>query len=104
MLDFLKKMFGGEPEVDLATVIADGAMLVDVRSPQEFASGHVKGSVNIPLDSITHKLNKFKGQKNIIVFCQSGARSSRAAQILAANDIKNVYNGGSWMSMRKHVK
>lgn len=104
MLDFLKKIFGGGSSDDLAAVIAEGAMLVDVRTAQEFAAGHVKGSVNIPLDSIPHKLNQFKGKKNIIVFCQSGARSSRALQLLTSNGIKNVYNGGSWLSMRNFLK
>ena len=56
----------------------------------------VPGAVNIPLDQIEAKLDKFKGKKSIIVFCLSGGRSSQAHVILERNGFDNVLNGGTW--------
>jgi rhodanese-related sulfurtransferase len=76
---------------------------VDVRTPAEFAQGSVKGAVNIPLDQIEKQLAKFKGKKNIVVFCRSGSRSSKAKAILEQNGIINVTNGGSWEDVNEKV-
>ncbi len=95
MFEILKNMFSQEDN-NLAQILNDGAFLVDVRSPMEFASEKVKGSVNIPVDQIQNHLPKFKGKKNIVVFCRSGARSSQAKAILERNGIANVTNGGTW--------
>ena len=77
---------------------------VDVRTPAEFAQGSVKGAVNIPLDQIEKQLAKFKGKKNIVVFCRSGNRSSNAKAILEQNGIINVTNGGSWEDVIAKMK
>jgi rhodanese-related sulfurtransferase len=77
---------------------------VDVRTPAEFAQGSVKGAVNIPLDQIEKELAKFKGKKNIVVFCRSGNRSSNAKAILEQNGIINVTNGGSWEDIIAKMK
>jgi phage shock protein E len=101
MFDFLKNLFGGE---DITEKLKEGAFLVDVRSPQEFDAGHVKGSSNIPLDRISNSLDKFKNKKNIIVFCRSGNRSSQAKSILERNGFANVTNGGTWQSVNENLK
>jgi phage shock protein E len=62
-------LFGAKPVIDLRSTIAEGTFLVDVKTPGEFAGGHVKGSVNIPLDRVAAELGKFKNKKNIVVFC-----------------------------------
>lgn len=103
MFDFLKKLFGGGSSEDLAALIQAGAYLVDVRSKAEFASGHVKGSVNLPLDTLAANLGKLKGKDNIIVFCRSGNRSSMAKSLLEQNGFKNVVNGGSWQNVNQYV-
>lgn len=77
---------------------------VDVRTPAEFAQGSVKGAVNIPLDQIEKQLVKFKGKKNIVVFCRSGNRSRQAKTILEQNGITNVSNGGSWEDVNAKMK
>ena len=77
---------------------------VDVRTPAEFAQGSVKGAVNIPLDQVEKQLVKFKGKKNIIVFCRSGSRSNQAKAILEQNGITNVTNGGSWEDVNAKLK
>ena len=77
---------------------------VDVRTPTEFAQGSVKGAINIPLDQIENQLAKFKGKKNIVVFCRSGSRSSQAKAILEQNGFTNVTNGGSWEDVNAKLK
>ncbi len=103
-MNILSQLFGASTKVDLQQIINEGAFLVDVRTPGEFASGHVKGSENIPLNNITSLLNKFKNKKNIIVFCQSGGRSSQAKTILEQNGFVNVINGGTWNNVNQFVK
>jgi phage shock protein E len=97
-MGLFSSIFGGgnaSNEV-LAKLIEDGAYLVDVRGPGEFAGGSAKGAVNIPLDTLTQHLNKFKDKKQIVVFCRSGNRSSSAKNILERNGFKNVTDGGTW--------
>jgi len=98
-MDFLKKLFGGGSSVDLKALIAHGAVIVDVRTPGEFASGHIKGSVNIPVDVIGGQVAKIKAiNKPVITVCRSGARSASAEGILKKAGIE-AYNGGPWNSL-----
>jgi rhodanese-related sulfurtransferase len=96
MLNFLKQLFGRGGNETLSQAISEGAFLVDVRTSAEFKSGSVKGAVNIPLDTISNQLAKFKNKKHIVVFCRSGMRSSQAKAILEKNGFDNVINGGTW--------
>ncbi|WP_235890237.1 rhodanese-like domain-containing protein [Flavobacterium gawalongense] len=82
-------------------LIKEGAFLVDVRTPAEFAEGHVKGSTNIPLDQVANQLAKFKGKEQIIVFCRSGNRSGQAKLILEQNGFTNITNGGTWQDVNE---
>ena len=103
-MNIFKQLFGGSEPVNLQGIIDEGAFLVDVRSPGEFAQGHVKGSVNIPLDTVQSRLAQFKDKKNIVVFCRSGNRSSQAKTILEQNGFSNVVNGGTWEDVNQFVK
>lgn len=96
-------LFGKSTKPDLSDIINDGAFLIDVRSSGEFAQGHVKGSVNIPLDRISSQLTKFKGKKHIVVFCRSGNRSSQAKSILEKNGFSNVVNGRTVDTIKKFI-
>jgi phage shock protein E len=79
------------------------AIILDVRSPAEFGSGHIKGSQNIPLDSVKHKVDKIKKlNRPVITCCASGMRSGAAASILKQNGIEAV-NGGSWTKVNSLV-
>ncbi len=81
----------------------NGAVVIDVRTPAEFADGHVKGSINIPLDTIASKMATIKKyDKQIITCCRSGARSGTAARILNNNNIDTI-NGGPWQNVAQHV-
>ena len=100
MFDLLGKIFGkGE---DLGALIKDGALIIDVRTKEEYKAGHLKNSVNIPLSSLPSSLKKFKKEKTIITCCASGSRSASARSFMKANGFEKVYNGGSWASLRKH--
>ncbi|MGB4844646.1 MAG: rhodanese-like domain-containing protein [Ferruginibacter sp.] len=103
-MNFLKTLFGSSAGADLKSLIEEGAFLVDVRTVGEFADGHVKGSVNIPLNTVADQVSKFKNKKNIIVFCRSGARSGQAKNILQQHGITNVTNGGAWDYVNQYVK
>lgn len=104
MFGLIKSLFTKSPQVDLDAIIREGAWLVDVRSQAEFAAGHVKGSVNIPLDQVERRLAEFRKKNAVIVFCQSGMRSSRALSILKQNGITNVYNGGTWTQVQRLIR
>ena len=94
MIDFIKKLFG--PGTDFKALKDQGAVIIDVRTAGEFQSGHIKGAINIPVDSIRSKINDIKKKgKPVITCCRSGARSGAAAGILKQNGIE-VYNGGAW--------
>lgn len=87
ILDFVKK----------------GAIVIDVRTTGEFKSGHIKGSKNIPLDTIAAKISEIKKlEKPVIVCCRSGMRSAQAASILKENGIE-VINGGGWQSLESKL-
>lgn len=100
-MGLLSLLFGQTDTSELTAVIKNGACLVDVRSQGEFASGSVKGALNIPLDSLPHCLNQLKGKKSIVLFCRSGARSAQAKRILEKSGYKNVLNGGTWQAVNK---
>ena len=103
-MNIFKQLFSGSEPVDLKPIIDAGAVLVDVRTPGEFAQGHVKGSVNIPLDALPSQLAKLNDKKSIVVFCRSGNRSGQAKAILDQNGFSNVVNGGTWEEVDQFVK
>lgn len=78
---------------ELERALAEGVRLVDVRSSGEFAEGHVPGAVNVPLEQIPDTGRGWAGQR-VWLICQSGARSLRAAQALAALDVAAVSVAG----------
>ncbi|MBN8686764.1 MAG: rhodanese-like domain-containing protein [Chitinophagales bacterium] len=102
MLGFLQKLFGGTP-VDYKELLSRGAIIVDVRSPGEFKTGHINGSKNYPLDTLRGKINDLKKQnKPVITVCLSGGRSGMAKSILKSAGLE-VYNGGPWTSLRSKI-
>lgn len=100
MAGFLSRLFGMEDKADFAELMANGAVLVDVRSKEEYKQGHIANSINIPLDKLTNSLSKLKKDKPIITVCASGMRSKMAASTLKSNGFAEVYNGGSWFNFQ----
>ncbi len=86
--------------MNIETIIRENqGTIIDVRTTQEFRSGHVKGAVNIPLQEIANKTNELKGMKQpLVLCCASGGRSSQATQFLSQQGIE-CYNGGSWLEV-----
>ncbi|MEM6268843.1 MAG: rhodanese-like domain-containing protein [Bacteroidota bacterium] len=100
-MSFLNQIFPSRP--DFAALIAGGASIIDVRTPQEYRQGHVAGSVNIPLDQLPGKISQIKKMPApLILCCASGMRSGRAtAQLKRAG--MEAYNGGSWKAVARYL-
>ena len=86
------KLFG--PPVDYKELIKNGAIIIDVRSPQEFKLGHANKSKNIPLPELKTKIKTLK-DKEVILVCKSGARAGMAKSILKKEGIL-AHNLGPW--------
>jgi phage shock protein E len=76
-------------------LVAEGARLVDVRSPAEFAGGHLPGAINIPVDFIEQRAGEI-GPKTtpVVVYCASGGRSAYARTVLLKQGFSEVVNLG----------
>lgn len=94
-------MLGGADEA-LTEALRDGATIIDVRSPAEFAGGHVAGSKNIPLQQIPDMLNTMPTSKQIVFCCASGGRSGQATDY-ANNKGYNAINGGPWTTVNAAI-
>ena len=86
----------GQVSPQKAKELADsGALIVDVRESSEFRNGHIKKAINIPLSSIGKISSKTNKDKDIILYCQSGARSASASKRLKSMGYTKVYDLGS---------
>lgn len=98
MLVFLRFKVVGWVHPAQARLLVDeeGATLLDVRSVDEFVEGHLPGAMNIPVDELQARANEL-GNKYapVVVYCMSGARSSRAKRTLEAAGFRSVHNLGS---------
>ena len=95
MFSFIKNLIKRK-KVDYKDLIERGALIIDVRTPQEFAQGHVKDSINIPLSELNNRILEIrKKEKPVITCCRSGARAVSATANLKGAGIE-TYNGGSW--------
>ena len=83
--------------------LKDGAVVIDVRSADEYEDGHVNGSKNIALNVIPGKVKEIKAMnKKVIAVCRSGARSGQATDFLKQQGI-DIINGGPWQNVGKFV-
>ncbi len=103
MLDAIKGALGLGPKINFKELVKSGAQIIDVRTRGEYSSGHVKGSINIPLNELSSQVNKIKKHTPIITCCASGMRSASAKSTLLSLGFKEVYNGGGWMSLNGKV-
>lgn len=92
------------------TVFYEGVrqdVIVDVRTPAEFSLGHVKGAVNIPLDSLTgdnDAMKRLDKNSHILIYCRSGRRSAIAQKFLAQRGFRQVRDGGGMTSLAPKLK
>lgn len=104
MINTIKNLLGLGKKVDYADLMKNGAIILDVRSKGEFQNGHIRDAINISVDTLSKNLNKLNKNKPIITCCASGMRSASARSILKSNGFTEVYNGGSWMSLKNKIK
>lgn len=104
MISKLKELLGFKPPIDYNQLLKEGGVIVDVRTKPEYAGGHIKGSKNIPLQSLNTNLTTLKNKdKPVITCCASGRRSASAKNILKSKGFTNVHNGGGWSSLNSKI-
>ncbi|MBK8955028.1 MAG: rhodanese-like domain-containing protein [Saprospiraceae bacterium] len=103
MINFIKKFLNKE-KVDYNNLMNHGAIVLDVRTQNEFESGHIPGSINIPVQILESQLKKLDKNKTIITCCASGMRSATARQLLLQHGFHHVYNGGGWNALYKKLQ
>jgi rhodanese-related sulfurtransferase len=100
MFTLLKNIFGKDSS-GIEQALQQGAIIIDVRTPDEFREGHIEGSKNIPVTEIKQKLEMIrKWNKPVITVCLSGGRSTVAKSFLTSAGIE-AHNGGSWSNLKK---
>ncbi len=84
-------------------IINNGAILIDVRSKEEYDEKHIDGAISLPVDSIESNVSSVVSDKNseIIVYCKSGVRSHEAYELLVGLGYKKVYDFGSMDNWRE---
>lgn len=102
LLWFVGSVHAGDaiaPE-DLAVQLQgpEAPVLIDVRTPEEFAAGHVPGALLIPYDQIAERLAEIPKDRPIVLYCRSGRRAARAEATLAAHGIAARQLAGSWLA------
>jgi phage shock protein E len=91
---------GDVSSAEARRLVQGGAVLLDVRTPGEFTSRHIDGALNIPVQELDRRMGEL-GQKDrpVVVYCRSGSRSARAAQMLKRAGYSAVHDlgaMGSW--------
>ncbi len=100
MMNWIMKALGAGDAQEAKKFIEQGSTVIDVRTKAEFDSGHLEGSIHIPLDQIEARINEIEKMKQpIVTCCRSGARSGSAARILNNAGIKAM-NGGPWNGLK----
>lgn len=92
-----------QPADEVHRLIEQGALVVDVRSAEEFKSGHLENAVNIPHTEVEKRLSEFGQDKtrSIVVYCRSGRRSGMAQEVLRQNGFTGVVNGGGYGQLKR---
>ncbi len=87
----------------LDTEIANGAIILDVRTENEYKTGHIEGSINISLGTIRERYVELDTSITYITCCSHGLRSVKVEAILKEKGFKHVFNGGAWTDLEKIV-
>jgi len=92
---------------DLVDLVENGSLVIDVREPDEYASGHIPGAILVPLSTVLQNSGEFLSEDTVFVVCRSGGRSMQACELLHDNGIVNVVNvaGGTmgWINLGNEV-
>lgn len=77
-------------------LVEAGARLVDVRTPEEFAAGHLPGAINLPVQELERRRVELEPQERpVVVYCRSGSRSARAARLLESAGFEAIHDLGA---------
>ena len=104
MYKTIRQLFGIEPSPDYARLLKEGAVILDVRSQEEFNEAHIEGALNIPIEKLRDNLNRLARQITIIVCCKDGSKSWYAKNLLDAHGYQPVINAGSWMKLKRKLE
>ena len=85
-------MYRDHSVTDYASVIDPGSQFIDVRQPDEFATGAIAGAINIPLGELPIRMQELDPQRRTVVVCRSGGRSSQAAEFFSRAGFGDVVN------------
>ncbi len=91
----MRNMVGGISSEDAKKLVADGAVLLDVRTTGEYGSGHLPGAINVPVQDLEQRISELDPTKPVVVYCGSGARSARAKRLLEAKGFEAVSDLGA---------
>ncbi len=97
------KIWAGDPTGSAWEAIRGGALVIDVRTEEEFKAGHLDGALNIPherTDALVEAIGEDKG-RSVVVYCRTGRRSGLALDGLLARGYTNVVNGGGFTALRE---
>jgi rhodanese-related sulfurtransferase len=101
-MGILSLLFGKKETINFKEIIQEGGVVIDVRTGNEFKSGHIKNAKNISVQQLSSQLNKLDPKSPIITCCASGMRSASAVSILKKAGFR-AYNGGSWQSLQNKL-
>jgi rhodanese-related sulfurtransferase len=78
--------------LERARAADESFVIVDVRTPAEFAQGHVPGAINIPVDQVASRLDELSNakDKDVVLYCRSGKRAAQAADVLKTNGFNKL--------------
>lgn len=95
-------MSGFLDEVRAAALMEQGALVVDVRTPEEWAEGHAEASILLPLHELPARCGELPKDRVLLMVCRSGARSEQAKHFLLAQGFGEVHNLGPWQRNPRH--
>ncbi len=99
-LNILNEDFKQVKVSEVREIVENGGFIVDVREPNEYALGHIKGAVNIPMSEFRERLDEFPKDRPVYVHCRSAQRSYNVARALGQRGFDNIYNiSGSFMGI-----
>ena len=99
MINTIKRLLGIGPKVNYAELVKEGAVILDVRSKSEYSGGHIKGSINISVDTLINNLGRLKDKDQPIITCCASAKN-----ILKSKGYTQVYNAGGWGSLQNKLR
>ncbi len=92
---------------ELTSLVENGSLVVDVREPDEYESGHIPGAILVPLSTVLSNTSEFESDETVYVVCRSGGRSMQACEMLNEVGISTVVNvaGGTmgWITLGNEI-